>query len=181
MPYSKSGPALSHTLQIKHGGGGGEACKKKKRETPDAFDREAGLRSTSCYSSAVFTSLRLVLFSYLSVSSVRRSIFLIVSRRVCAGFGRRLQTVVLFVCLLFLAPRSTPPHSPLHAASASSVKATLSQNTVKSAKCRGPGVNANQMHGPLCAICVCHFCSVPKSTVLCLSFTAAFISLRSFI
>lgn len=34
MPYSKSGPALSHTLQIKHGGGGGEACeKKKKRDT----------------------------------------------------------------------------------------------------------------------------------------------------
>lgn len=85
---------------------------KKKRETPDAFDREAGLRSTSCYSSAVFTSLRLVLFSYLSVSSVRRSIFLIVSRRVCAGFGRRLQTVVLFVCHLSGAEKYPPPTTP---------------------------------------------------------------------
>lgn len=90
----------------------------------------------------------------------------------------------LLFCLFAssLVPRRTPPRptppltSPLHAASAGSAKATLSQNTVKSAKCRAPGVNANQMHGPLCAICVCHFCSVPKSTVLCLSYAAAFIS-----
>lgn len=97
----------------------------EKKETPDVFDREAGLRSTSCYSSPVFTSLDVVLFFYLSVSSIRRSVFLIVSRRVCAGFGRRLQTVVLFVCLLSGA-ETYPPHSPTscshpHPASAASV------------------------------------------------------------
>lgn len=151
----------------------------EKKETPDVFDREAGLRSTSCYPSPVFTSLDVVLFSYLSVSSFRCSVFLIVSRRVCAGFGRRLQTVVLFVCLLSGAetyPPQPPSPTPKHPSANHPIclchlrEATLSQNTVKSAKCSAPGVNANQILNPGCAAYVISAVSLnhrPLSVVHC--------------